>query len=283
MDILFEYLKTGKWYVLLDLIIIVAITVALLLFFKRRNSLKLAIIYVAYAMLHVALLLVSTFTKQHLFLITTYIMSLGWVFLIVSFCVVYQQDLKATWSKLSKWGDKKQMYNMGANSDDDLRESAIEMVKACQSLSKNDIGALIVIAPGNVPSHVLDTGTFINAQVNSGLLQSIFNTKAPLHDGAAVIKENRILSVGCFLPISQRTDISKELGTRHRAAIGITEESDMVAIVVSEETGVISTVINGNITRYMTPEKLLEFIEAAYGINYIKRSKNKKDKHTIDE
>ncbi|MEG1509770.1 MAG: DNA integrity scanning protein DisA nucleotide-binding domain protein, partial [Clostridia bacterium] len=88
------------------------------------------------------------------------------------------------------------------------------------------------------------------------------------HDGAVVVKGNCILSAGCFLPLTQETNISKELGTRHRAAIGISEESDVLSIVVSEETGIISTVTNGEIKRYMTPEKLYEEIINAFGINY---------------
>ena len=119
-----------------------------------------------------------------------------------------------------------------------------------------------------MPSHILDSGTELDALVSSRLLESLFNTKAPLHDGAVVVKGNRTLSAGCFLALTQDTTVSKELGTRHRAAIGITEESDVLAIVVSEETGVISIASHGKIKRYMTPDKLYEQIEIAYGINY---------------
>ncbi len=98
-------------------------------------------------------------------------------------------------------------------------------------------------------------------------MESIFNTKAPLHDGAVVVLGDRIISAGCFLPLSQEVTLAKDLGTRHRAAIGITEESDVFAIVVSEESGIISVVQGGTIKRYMTPEKLLEEIKVIYRIS----------------
>lgn len=270
------YFKNLDYFAIIDAAVIVVIATALLIFLKRRNALKLAVLYATYALLYISVLIVTTITENHILLITHRILSFGWIFLAIVFAVVYQQDLKAMFGRLSRWNERKD-NNIGyLNTDDDLRNAANEIVKACQAMSKNDIGALIVIAPSAVPQHVLETGTALNAEISSGLLQSIFNTKAPLHDGAVMVKDGRILAAGCFLPISQRSDISKELGTRHRAAIGITEESDVLAIVVSEETGVISVVNKGQIYRYMTPERLLEEIEKVYKINYIKRTKRAK-------
>lgn len=270
------YFKNLDYFAIIDAAVIVVIATALLIFLKRRNALKLAVLYATYALLYISVLIVTTITENHILLITHRILSFGWIFLAIVFAVVYQQDLKAMFGRLSRWNERKD-NNLGyLNTDDDLRNAANEIVKACQAMSKNDIGALIVIAPSAVPQHVLETGTALNAEISSGLLQSIFNTKAPLHDGAVMVKDGRILAAGCFLPISQRSDISKELGTRHRAAIGITEESDVLAIVVSEETGVISVVNKGQIYRYMTPERLLEEIEKVYKINYIKRTKRAK-------
>lgn len=271
-----KYFENLDYFAIIDAAVIVVIATALLIFLKRRNALKLAVLYAAYALIYISVLIVTTITENHILYITHQILSFGWIFLAIVFAVVYQQDLKAMFGRLSRWNERKE-NNIGfLNTDDDLRNAANEIVKACQAMSKNDIGALIVIAPSAVPQHVLETGTALNAEITSGLLQSIFNTKAPLHDGAVMIKDGRILAAGCFLPISQRSDISKELGTRHRAAIGITEESDVLAIVVSEETGVISVVNKGQIYRYMTPERLLEEIEKVYKINYIKRTKRTK-------
>jgi diadenylate cyclase len=114
-------------------------------------------------------------------------------------------------------------------------------------MAKQDIGALIIITPSTVDAHILDSGTFLNANLSAPLLESIFNTKAPLHDGAVIVKGNKIISAGCFLPLTQDITLPKELGTRHRAAIGITEESNVMAIVVSEESGIISLARQANL------------------------------------
>ena len=268
------YLENIDYFAIIDLFVIIALSIVFLVFFKRRNNQKLALLFMTYMTIYAGVNIATAMTNNNILFVTGRIMDAGIIFIIVAFCVVYQQDLKSMVAKFSKWHEPKDLINYG-NSDDDLRFAASELVKACQTLSKNDIGALIVITPNTIPNHLLDTGTVLNAIVSNVLVQSIFNTKAPLHDGAVIIKENVILGAGCFLPICQRDDISKELGTRHRAAIGITEESDVLAIVVSEETGIISVVKRGEIKRYMTPEKLLEEIENAYGINYVK-SKPKK-------
>lgn len=270
------YFKNLDYFAIVDAVVIIIVATMVLLFLKRRNSIKLAILFAIYALIYVTVVIVTTLSEKNILYITLKILGFGWFVLAMVFAVVYQQDLKAMLGRFSRWNERKDNLGFTHNTDDDLRNAASEIVKACQTMSKNDIGALILLAQNSLPQHVLETGTNLNALVSSGLLQSIFNTKAPLHDGAVVIRDNCILAAGCFLPISQRTDISKELGTRHRAAIGITEETDVLAIVVSEETGVISTVLKGQITRYMTPEKLLEQIESVYKIDYIKRAKSKK-------
>lgn len=268
---LLVYFQNLNWFAIIDFALFVAVAIILLMFFKRRNSLRLALYVCLYILCYGVVVGLYTYFHNGSLYLTYRILQILGIFFMIVFCVVYQQDLKALFSRISKFKDKKEILDYGST-DDDLRLSASEIVKACQTMSKNDIGALIIIAPNNVPNHILETGTILNAQVSSGLIQSIFNTKAPLHDGAVVIKGSHILGAGCFLPISQRADINKELGTRHRAAYGITEESDVLAIIVSEETGVISTVKKDeDIKRYMTPEKLLEQIESAYGINYINR------------
>ena len=207
--------------------------------------------------------------------LTKRIMDFTSVFFIAAFAVVYQSDLKAFFNKIARTRDKSQEYEFNST-DDELVNAAEQIVKACQNMAKNDVGALIIIVRTSISSHILETGTELNAEISSGLLESIFSTKGPLHDGAVIVKGSRLLSAGCFLPLSQKVDIAKELGTRHRAAIGVTEESDVFAIVVSEETGIISTVEKGKIRRYMTPEKLFEQIKVAYGITQDTSGREKK-------
>jgi len=134
-------------------------------------------------------------------------------------------------------------------------------------MAKQDVGAIIIIdSAGDIHDNILDTGTRLNATLSAPLFESIFNTKAPLHDGAVIVRGNKIIAAGCFLTLTQR-NVNKEMGTRHRAAIGITEDTDVLSIVVSEETGIISVVKHGEIKRYMTMDKLKDEIEEAYGIS----------------
>ncbi|HEX9874642.1 MAG TPA: diadenylate cyclase CdaA [Deferrimonas sp.] len=124
-----------------------------------------------------------------------------------------------------------------------------ELIKASVNMANKRIGALVVIERETGLKDFLEVGVDIDAKVSSDLITSIFLPSSPIHDGALVIQQGRLKRAGCFLPISQNPDISKALGTRHRAAIGLTELVDAVAIVVSEETGKISVVVGGRITR----------------------------------
>ena len=279
-----DYVEHIGWYSIIDLVVLCGVFALIFVFFKKRNSIKLAIFTVTYILLYILVTFAGVYAEKWLgesgigfMFITKRVMDIGAIFLIAAFAVVYQSDLKVIFSKLSRTSEKSGRYEY-ETSDEDLTNSATQIVKACQNMAKNDVGALIIIVRTEVPSHILDTGTRLEAVVTSGLLESICSTKGPLHDGAVVIKGERVLSAGCFLPLSQEVDIAKELGTRHRAAIGITEESDVLAIVVSEETGIISTVDHGKIKRYMTPEKLFEQIKQAYGVTAVPRIDKKERK-----
>jgi diadenylate cyclase len=124
-----------------------------------------------------------------------------------------------------------------------------EIVRAVQNMSKNDIGALIVLSNDNLPEGIIESGTIINAQITSQMVEAVFYPKAPLHDGAMVIEGNKIYAAGCFLPLAQSENLPKEMGSRHRAALGVTTVASVTAIVVSEETGIISIAKNGVIKK----------------------------------
>jgi len=125
-----------------------------------------------------------------------------------------------------------------------------EIVRAVQNMSKNDIGALIVLSNDNLPEGIIESGTIINAQITSQMIEAVFYPKAPLHDGALVIEGNKLYAAGCFLPLAQNENLPKEMGSRHRAALGVTTVASVTAIVVSEETGIISIVKNGVLKKY---------------------------------
>ncbi len=134
------------------------------------------------------------------------------------------------------------------------------LADACFSLSKSKTGALIVIARTSELNEQINTGEPLNAQISSSLLRTIFFKNTPLHDGAVIIKNNIIVAAGCILPLTQR-DIDKTLGLRHRAAIGITENTDAVTIIVSEERGSVSFAVDGEIKRRISREVLIEQLE----------------------
>ncbi len=124
-----------------------------------------------------------------------------------------------------------------------------EVVRAVQNMSKNDIGALIVLSNDNLPEGIIESGTIINAKISSQMIEAVFYPKAPLHDGALVIEGNKLYAAGCFLPLAQSETLPKEMGSRHRAALGVTTVASVTAIVVSEETGIISIIKNGIIKK----------------------------------
>lgn len=131
-----------------------------------------------------------------------------------------------------------------------------EIVTAVENLASTKTGALIAIEQSTGLNEVIGSGTIIDGNITSNLLENIFVVNTPLHDGATIIRNGRILASGCVLPLTNNTDINKKLGTRHRAAIGLSEISDAVIIIVSEETGVISLAINGRLTRGYDKERL---------------------------
>src|SRR6266496_5470313 len=138
-----------------------------------------------------------------------------------------------------------------------------EIVLAATTLSSTKTGALIVIERNVGLKNVTDGGVKLDAELSYDLLVSIFNPATPLHDGAVVVRRHRVAAASCFLPLTLNPRLSKDLGTRHRAAIGVTEDTDAVVVVVSEETGVISFVQNGEITRYLNSSSLRELIRDA--------------------
>ncbi|NMB96859.1 MAG: TIGR00159 family protein [Clostridiaceae bacterium] len=131
-----------------------------------------------------------------------------------------------------------------------------DIVKACIELSKSFTGALIVVERDTKIGEIIKTGIELDSVVTTELLINIFTPNTPLHDGAVVVRDNRVKAASCFLPLTDNPNLSKELGTRHRAALGITEVSDAFAIVVSEESGKISFALNGGLTRNLTPDTL---------------------------
>lgn len=176
--------------------------------------------------------------------------------------IVFQPELRRGLEYIgtSKFFSKSLMEIRGES----LSQVVEEIVEATSSLSRQKIGALMVLERKTGLNEVVDTGTKIDGLVSSDLLINIFIPNTPLHDGAVIIKDDRIKAAGCFLPLTDNSSLSKELGTRHRAALGISERSDSLSIVVSEETGAISVSENGTISRYIDSKTLNQILTHMY-------------------
>ena len=153
----------------------------------------------------------------------------------------------------------------GVYDEEKINNCISEIIKAFQDMSKNDVGAIVVLSNGNIPSQILDSGVKIDSDISSELIESIFFPKTPLHDGAMIIDGTKIVSAGCFLPLSQKVDgIPKDLGTRHRAGLGVTENIEVVSLIASEETGIISIAKAGKIKRYADSQALKKVLTEYY-------------------
>lgn len=170
---------------------------------------------------------------------------------LIALLILFQPELRRL---LERMGSS--LSNSRATGSTALEEAISQTVQACADMSASKTGALIIFERSVNLTHIMSTGTVINSDVSCELLKNIFFNKAPLHDGAVIIRAGRIAAAGCVLPLTQLTNLSKELGMRHRAGIGMSENSDAVVVVVSEETGAVSVAIDGTLKRHLTPDRL---------------------------
>lgn len=174
------------------------------------------------------------------------------VYLAVALLIIFQPEIRRALAELGK----QSVFTTSTAQ----REVVDDIVRAVANLADQKIGALIAIEREIGTRHIQESGTRIDSHVSPELLTSIFFPHTPLHDGGVVVKGDRIEAAGCVFPLSQRLELSRSLGTRHRAAIGLTEETDAVVVVVSEETGAISVAYNGRLSRGIDHERLQRII-----------------------
>lgn len=185
---------------------------------------------------------------------------------VIALIVIFQEDIRKFLYELGTQKGMRRLVNFfksnkGKEKEVD-RETIIPIVMACMSMSKKYVGALIVIERGVPLNDIVDTGDLIDARINQRLIENIFFKNSPLHDGAMIISNRRIKAAGCILPVSHNLGIPKELGLRHRAAMGISQNSDAIAVVVSEETGRISVAIKGEFHLRLSAEQLESILTA---------------------
>lgn len=181
---------------------------------------------------------------------------------LIAVLIIFQPELR---SGLEYIGRTKFTF-LGKNnytiSEDQLKKDIEEIVECLYSLSRQKIGALIIMERDTRIGEVINTGTIIDAEISRQLLINIFIPNTPLHDGAVVIRDGKVKAAACFLPLTESKDLSKDLGTRHRAGIGVSEISDCLSLIVSEETGAVSIAKSGKLYRNMTKERLTNILRS---------------------
>lgn len=225
---------------IIDILLVAVIIFYVVKFIRDRRASKLAI---GVFLIVLLMLLSEILNMRALNFLLSNVVQVG----LIAIIIVFQPEFR---SALEKFGGVSFIKNMSESKNVTSKHNIIANIcEAASELSREYTGALIVIERSTPLGDIIKTGTVINADVNVPILKNLFFNKAPLHDGAVIIRAGRICAAGCFLPLSTNGDIIKDIGTRHRAAIGMSENSDAVIIVVSEETGTISLALDGQLRR----------------------------------
>ena len=240
---------------LIDILIVAAIIYELLLLTRHtRGSALLKGLFLLLVMM-----LLSSFLG---------LTSLNWLLMAILqngalvLVILFQPELRKA---LERMGRSRLLNKGRQKSAEDTRGTMIaEIVQTVVDLSRRRVGALIVFERKTGLQDVIETGTRLNAEISAPLLENIFEPNTPLHDGAVVIREDQIMAAACILPLAEASGVSRELGTRHRAAVGITENTDAAVVVVSEETGIVSLASDGALKRPLSTDELKAFLNSFY-------------------
>lgn len=238
--------------------IIDILCVALLLYYVyklMKESGSLNIFYGILLFIVVWILVSQVFGMRLLGSIFDKLVSVG----VLALIILFQEEIRRFFLTLGSHSRLQFLYRLFTKKKggkDEENPSVMKIVWACEQMSKNKVGALIIIENGMSLNDIAKSGEAIDAIISSQLIQNIFFKNSPLHDGAMIISRNRIEAAGCILPVSHDMNIPKELGLRHRAALGISQQSDALAIVVSEETGAVSIARRGELKHRVTNEEL---------------------------
>ncbi|UCD36540.1 MAG: diadenylate cyclase CdaA [Nitrospiraceae bacterium] len=242
-----KILSLIRWQDILDILIVTVIIYRVLLIIKGTKAVQMLI---GIGLLFAALI----FSKYvGLYTIDWIIQSL-WAQIVLALIILFQPEIRKA---LAQMGEARFLPSFA--SAEELR-SLEEIIRAAVALANRKIGALIVLEKETNLKDFIEMGTQLDAKVTRELLLSIFHPSSPIHDGAIIIRGNRVVAAGCFLPLALSTDISKAFGTRHRAGIGLTEETDAVVIIVSEETGNITTAVGSRIEKNVDMGSLRDFL-----------------------
>ncbi len=245
------YLSYIDLKTVIDILAVAFVIYKLLMWIKGTRAIQL--------LKGLAVLVIASYISERFQLYTmSWLLEKTWTALFVALPVVFQPELRRALERLGRGGFLgRSLFNF----DEDNQQAVREIIRATEVLSRRKVGALIVFMRETGLQEYIDSGVKMDALVTAELIVNVFEPNTPLHDGAVIVHSGRLLAAGCFLPLTENPYLSKELGTRHRSAIGITEHSDAVSLVVSEETGMISLAEDGRLTRGLSGldlEKRLE-------------------------
>ncbi len=241
-----------SWFDVLDIAIMTVIIYQVLKFFKNTKAI--------HVLKGLALLIIALAVASWLGLPTiTWMLSSIFTSGIIILVIMFQPELRRAFENLGRGH-----FFDNIEEELDTEKNVDELVKVADNLSRRHVGALIVFTKKSDLKDIIATGTALDARISAELIENIFEPNTPLHDGAMIITGSRVVAAGCFLPLSENNNIEKSLGTRHRAALGMSEQSDALVLVVSEETGVISAAHGGSFQRYLDLEMLRKLLSDAY-------------------
>ena len=249
-----EYLQTlmnnlpiMKWSDFLDILIVAFLIYKLLPILRSTGTVRVGILVAALLLFNG---LTDALNLNTLNFILDQLTNIG----LLAVIILFQPEIRRMIDHVSNI--KLKEFLASEKEEPEMIPIIISTVRACEIMSREKVGALIVFSRHNRLDEYLKTGTMIEGQVSEQLIRNVFFPRAALHDGAMIIRDGRVTAAGCVLPLSESVRISADLGTRHRAALGISEASDAVVVVVSEETGAISVAVNGMLKRHLAPQTL---------------------------
>jgi len=235
------------WRDFLDVIIVAFLIYKLLPIFRSTGTSRIAWLV---AVVLVVTLVTGAVELNALNFILRQVLSIG----LIAIVILFQPELRRMIDHMSNI--KLKEFLSATKQSEEMIPVIAQTVKACEVMSQERVGALIVFSRTNRLEEYFKTGTMLDAQVSEQLIRNVFFPKASLHDGAMIIRDGRAMAAGCVLPLSDSNRLHADLGTRHRAAVGMSEVSDAVVVVVSEETGAISVAIGGMLKRHLAPQTL---------------------------
>ena len=265
LETLFQKIGTMQWSDYLDIILVAFLIYKLLPMFRASGTSRIAKVILA-------ILALAWFTETAELNTMNFLINQVLAVGLIAVVVLFQPELRRMLDHISNM--KLDKFLGVRREQQDVDPMIAQTVFACEVMSREKVGSLIVFQRDNPLDDYIKTGTAIDGQVSEQLLRNIFFPKASLHDGAVIIRQGRVAAAGCVLPLSDSNRLSADLGTRHRAGVGMSELSDAVVIIVSEETGAISVAVGGMLKRHLAPQTLERLLQNELHADTEKKEEN---------